>query len=167
MVAKNFRDEHALKGAFVSNQLVRLVDLIALQGDDLLREAEITIPSRAVGCTLYIGDNEEVSLADIAKAMDDSHQLTAQRVEGLIKLGLLERRNDPNDGRRKVLSLTKVGKVQYQRLLVRLGEIEKAFAGLYAEIGHDLPTILEDAMEALDRTPLLERIRRNAAHTDE
>ena len=88
MVAKNFRDEHALKGAFVSNQLVRLVDLIALQGDDLLREAEITIPSRAVGCTLYIGDNEEVSLADIAKAMDDSHQLTAQRVEGLIKLGL-------------------------------------------------------------------------------
>jgi hypothetical protein len=53
MTAMNFREKHALKGAFVSNKLLRLVDLIADQGDDLLREAEITIPSRAVGCTLF------------------------------------------------------------------------------------------------------------------
>ena len=167
MAVKNFRDEHALKGAFLSNKLLRLVDLIALQGDELLRDAEITIPSRAVACTLFIGDKGQVSLADIAEALDEPHQLSAQRVEGLIQLGLLERRDDPNDRRRKVLSLTRRGKAQYQLLLVRLAEIEQAFIDLYTEIKADLPTILENAIGALQRTPLLERIRKNAVDARE
>ncbi|MFC2950659.1 MarR family winged helix-turn-helix transcriptional regulator [Marinicaulis aureus] len=146
----------------MSNKLLRLVDLIALQGDELLRDAQITIPSRAVACTLFIGDKGQVSLADIAEALDEPHQLSAQRVESLIQLGLLERRNDPNDGRRKVLSLTKKGKIQYRLLLVRLEEIERAFTDLYAEINHDLPAILESAIDALHRNPLLERIRKGA-----
>lgn len=165
MTAMNFRDEHALKGAFVSNKLLRLVDLIADQGDDLLREAGITIPSRAVGCTLFIGDKGQVSLTDVAKALDEPHQLSAQRVESLIQLGLLERRDDPKDRRRKVLRLTKNGKVQYQRLRVRLAEIEQAFTDLYAEIDHDLSAILDRAIDALYRTPLLERIRKQATQT--
>lgn len=167
MTPKNFRDEHALKGAFVSNKLLRLVDLIADQGDDLLREAQITIPARAVACTLFIGDNGQVSLADIAKALDEPHQLSAQRVEGLIELGLLERRDDPKDRRRKVLRLTKDGKTQYQRLLVRLAEIEQALADLYAEIDHDLSAILDSAIDALNRTPLLDRIRKRAKTADQ
>ena len=162
VVAKNFRDEHALKGAFVSNKLLRLVDLIALQGDDLLRDAEITLPSRAVAYTLFIGDKGQASLADIAKALDEPHQLSAQRVEGLIQLGLLERKDDPKDRRRKALSLTRKGKRQYQLLLVRLEEIEQALSDLYTEIGYDLPEILEAAIDALGRTPLLDRIRENA-----
>lgn len=166
MKATNFRDEHALKGAFVSNKLLRLVDLIADQGDDLLREAEITVPARAVACTLFIGEKDQVSLADIAKALDEPHQLSAQRVEGLIRLGLLERRDDPKDRRRKVLRLTKNGKVQYQRLRVRLAEIEQAFNDLYAEIDHDLSAILDGAIDALRRTPLLERIRKHATKAE-
>jgi len=158
MTAPNFRDDHALKGAFVSNKLLRLVDLIATQGDDLLQEAGITIPSRAVGCALFIGDTGEASLADVAKALGEAHQLSAQRVEGLIALGLLERKDDPNDGRRKVLRLTKTGRSQYRRLLKRLAEIERAFIDLYAEIDYDLSAILDRAMEALHDTPLLERI---------
>lgn len=167
MVARNFRDEHALKGAFVSNKLLRLVELIALQGEDLLRDAEITIPSRAVACTLFVGDKGQVSLADIAKALNEPHQLTAQRVEGLIQLGLLERKDDPDDRRRKALSLTRKGKAQHQRLLVRLTEIEQALSDLYAEIKCDLPAVLESAMDALHRTPLLDRIRKRAGNTDD
>lgn len=166
MTTMNFRDEHALKGAFISNKLLRLVDLIADQGDDLLRDAEITVPARAVACTLFIGEKGQVSLADIAKALDEPHQLSAQRVEGLIQLGLLERKNDPNDRRRKVLRLTKSGKAQYQRLVVRLAEIEQAFNDLYAEIDHDLSAILDSAIDALRRTPLLERIRKHATKAD-
>ena len=158
MLAKNFRDEHALKGAFLSNLLLRLVDLIASQGDDLLREAEITVPARAVACVLFIGDQDEASLADIAKALDESHQLAAHRVEGLIELGLIERRDDPRDRRRKILSLTPKGRGQYKRLRARLTEIEAAFSGLYEELGIQIPTIIEDAIEALHRTPLLDRI---------
>ncbi|WP_370336635.1 winged helix DNA-binding protein [Parvularcula marina] len=146
----------------MSNKLIRLVDLIALQGGELLREAEITIPARAVACTLFVGDNEQVSLADIAKALDEAHQLTAHRVDNLIQLGLMESGADPNDRRRKILSLTRKGKAQYQLLLARLSQIEQAFTDLYTEIGYDLPSILEDAIAALDRTPLPERIHKIA-----
>ncbi|MCA8901005.1 MAG: winged helix DNA-binding protein [Hyphomonas sp.] len=165
MTEKNFRDEHALKGAFLSNKLLRLVDLIALQGEDLLRDVGITIPSRAVACALFVGDRGRASLADIAKALDEPHQLSAQRVEGLVQLGLLERKDDPEDGRRKVLSLTRKGRAQYRLLLARLAEIEKAFDDLYAEIGIDLPAVLEAAMDALRRTPLLARIHKTGLRT--
>lgn len=159
MVATNFRDEHALKGAFLSNKLLRLVDLIGLQGNELLQDAGITLPSNAVALILYVGDQKQASLAEIARALDESHQLTAHRVDPLIQSGLLERRDDPNDRRRKALSLTRKGKAQYQLLLERLKEIEQALAGLYAEIGHDIPTILEAAITALTRSSLLERVR--------
>lgn len=159
MSERNFRDQHALSGAFLSNKLLRLVELIGQQGNELLGEAEIIIPSNAVACLLFIGDKGQASLVEVAAALHEAHQLTSQRVEALLELGLLERQDDPNDRRRKTLSLTRRGKDQYQRLLARLSEIEKAFASLYGEIGHDLPTILETAMDALRRKPLLDRIR--------
>lgn len=159
MVARNFRDQHALSGAFLSNKLLRLVDLIGQQGNELLGEAEIAIPSNAVACALFIGDKGQASLAEIAKALDEAHQLTSQRVEALIELGLLERTDDPKDRRRKALSLTPAGAAQYQRLLERLADIEQAFAGLYAEIGLAVPAILETAIEALRAKPLADRIR--------
>jgi DNA-binding MarR family transcriptional regulator len=161
----HFTETHALKGAFVANQLSALVDLIALQGDSLLDDAGITIPSRAVSCVLLVGDQGQVSAADIAKALQQPHQLATQRVEALIKLGLLKRIDDPEDGRRKILALTARGKDQYARLNVRLAEVEQAFLGLFAEIDCDLPVALERALEALRSTPLLQRIQGNAAST--
>lgn len=166
MAGKNYRDAHVLKGAFLSNGLLRLVDLIALQGDDLLGDADIIIPSRAVACTLFIGDTDRVSVADIAKALDEPHQLTTQRTDVLSELGLLKRIDDPDDSRRKLLMLTRKGKDQYRRLIIRLAEIEQAFLGLYAEIECDLPIVLARAIEALDRTPMLKRIQMNDKKVD-
>jgi DNA-binding MarR family transcriptional regulator len=163
MQTRHFTDTHALKGAFVANRLGALVDLIALQGDSLLQDAGITIPSRAVSCVLLVGDQGQVSAADIAKALQQPHQLATQRVEALIKLGLLKRIDDPEDGRRKILTLTAKGKDQYARLNVRLAEAEQAFLGLFAEIDCDLPAIVERALQSLHSTPLLQRIQRNAA----
>lgn len=165
MTVQNFRDQHVLKGAFLSNTLLRVVDLIALQGDDLLHDAGIIIPSRTVSYVLFIGDQGHASAADIAKRLDEPHQLTAQRIEVLIGLGLLERTSDPDDRRRKILALTRRGKNQYRRLTTRLAEIEQAFLGLYAEIECDLPAVLELALEALHRAPMLERIQANTKNT--
>lgn len=162
MQIRHFTDTHALKGAFVANRLSALVDLIALQGDSLLQDAGVSIPARAVSCVLLVGDQGQVSAADIAKALQQPHQLATQRVEALIKLGLLKRIEDRNDGRRKILALTAKGNDQYTRLNVRLAEVEQAFLGLFAEIDCDLPAVLERTLQALRSTPLLERIHGNA-----
>jgi DNA-binding MarR family transcriptional regulator len=162
MQMRHFTETHALKGAFVANRLSALVELIALQGDSLLQDAGISMPSRAVSCVLLVGDQGQVSAADIAKALQQPHQLATQRVEALIKLGLLKRIDDRKDARRKILTLTAKGKDEYARLNVRLAEAEKAFLGLFAEIDCDLPAVIERALEALRSTPLLERIHGNA-----
>ncbi|HMM68396.1 MAG TPA: winged helix DNA-binding protein [Dokdonella sp.] len=162
MQKRHFTETHALKGAFVANRLTALVDLIALQGDSLLQDAGVSIPSRAVSCVLLVGDQGQASAADIAKALDQPHQLATQRIEALIQLGLLKRMEDPGDGRRKILALTAKGKDQYARLNGRLAEAEQAFLGLFAEIGCDLPAVLERTLQALRSTPLLQRIQANA-----
>ena len=161
MKKPSFTGTHVLKGAFVANPLGKLIDMIARQGDDLLADAGIIIPSRAVSCILLVGDRQQVSAADIAAALEQPHQLATQRIEVLIKLGVLERSVDPADRRRKTLSLTPKGEDQYHRLYRRLGEVEQAFAGLFKEIDNDLTVMVGRAMEALERTPLLARIQAN------
>jgi len=154
----NFLDAHNLNGAFLSTKLLGLVDVIAEQGNELLQQTGIIIPSRTVSCVLLVGDKGGVSAADIAKALHQPHQLATQRIEALIHLGLLERSSDPNDGRRKILVLTKNGKNQYKRLNLRLKEVEHAFLGLFKEIDCDLADAAEKALCALTTKSMLDRI---------
>lgn len=159
MPITNFVDTHPLRGAFVANQLERLVDMIVLQGHALLEDAGLVFPSRAVSAVLLIGEYGTLSAADIASALAQPHQLVTQRIELLIDLGVVERVTDPTDGRRKLIELTRFGRDQLVRLQARLAESERAFAALFAEINCDLPSIADHAMEALERAPLLNRIQ--------
>lgn len=159
MSVTNFVDTHPLRGAFVANQLERLVDLIVLQGLTLLEDAGLVFPSRAVSAVLLIGEHGTLSAADIASALAQPHQLVTQRIELLIGLGVVERVTDPTDGRRKLIELTSFGRDQLKRLQARLVESEQAFSALFAEIQCDLPSIAKRAMDALERAPLLNRIQ--------
>lgn len=153
-----FLDAHPLRGAFVANCFVQLADLISAQGEDMLREAGLDVPSRAVSILLMVGEHGEISAADIAGLLQQPHQLVTQRADLLVDLGLIARRNDPGDGRRKILVLTDRGADQFRRLTVRLAEVAEVFAALFAEIDCDLAAMARRAIAALNRSPILERI---------
>ncbi len=155
----SYVDAHPLTGAFVANKLDRLSDLIAGQGEYLLRDAGIDIPSRAVSLALLIGEQGQLSVADIASLLGQPHQLVTQRADVLTDLGLIERTGDPGDGRRKILVLTAKGEDQFAKLQIRLSEAADAFAGLFDEIQCDLSALVTKAMEALDRASVLDRIK--------
>jgi DNA-binding MarR family transcriptional regulator len=161
----SFVDDHALRNAFVGNQLERLVELIVMQGDELLEEAEIDLPSRAASMVLLIGERGEISAADAAKALGLQHQIVTHRIEQLIELRILKRFNDPKDGRRKLLSLTAKGVEQLRRLRARLVLASAAFSALFAEVGVDLPAGVMKISRALKRATLLERIRQPGARS--
>lgn len=154
----NFVDTHSWREAFVANLLDRLVGQIVEQGEDLLADAGIVFPSRAVSSVLLIGERGAISTADIAKALSQPHQLVTQRIDLLIKLEVIERTDDPEDGRRKLLKLSSIGLDQYDRLRRRLTEASEAFASLFVEIECDLSAIAMRAMSALDRRSILERV---------
>ncbi len=64
MPTENYLQTHALQGAFFANQLDQLAELIVGQGELLLQDAGIQIPSRAVSAALLIGERGSISVAD-------------------------------------------------------------------------------------------------------
>jgi len=151
-------DSHARHGAFLANQLYRLADLIAKQGDDLLMGAGLSLPSRAVSSVLLIGERGQKSAADIAKELDQPHQLVTQRIEILIELGLVGRIDDPSDGRRKILELTRKGKKELRLVETCLRDAEEVFLNLYQEIECDLSNVTLSALKVLSSKSILDRI---------
>jgi len=159
MTTETYIDAHPLRGAFIANQLDQLAELIADQGEALLRDAGIEFPSRAVSAVLLIGERGKISAAEIADTLRQPHQLTTQRIELLIEAGVLDRLDDPQDGRRKILQLTDKGQKQFKQLKTRLAEADRAFAALYKEIRCDLSRKTQQAIEALSQSSILERVK--------
>ncbi|KCZ93856.1 MarR family winged helix-turn-helix transcriptional regulator [Hyphomonas johnsonii] len=157
----NFIDGHELRSAFIAYQLERLSELIVAQGNDMLDAAGITFPSRAVSTVLYIGEHQPTSTADIARALGQPHQVASQRVDILIRLGIIERVDDPDDGRRKLLRLTRQGSEQFKALTARLAKAGQAFEALFDEIGCDLSAAIQRAADSLLSVPLLSRMKDN------
>ena len=164
MKLQSFVDKHALHNAFLGAQIIRLLDIMEVQGDDLYAQAGLSFPPRASSTILLISESDGVTTADIARELCQPHQLATQRVETLIKSGLLKRKADPADARRKNLILTKKGKEEAARLRKTLREAQRMFENLYEEIGADLSEIVLSAISALTETSINERIaaaRRN------
>lgn len=154
-----FPDTHPLKRAFVANLLVRVADQISDQGEILLQGAGLTLPARTVSTVLLISERQKMSAADIAEALGQPHQLATQRIDLLIKSGLIQRSADPDDGRRKVLSLTEKGAAEVERLQLALARADAVVAGLFDEIGADLCALLERTSAALSKATIAERAK--------
>jgi len=153
-----FIDKHSLRDAFLGNLLERLVELIVHQGNAMLAATGVSFPSRAVSTILLIAERTMISAADIAKELGQPHQLVTQRIELLLKLGIIQRKEDPNDRRRKVLLLSKKGHAEFKLLQQSLSEANNALAELQQDIGTDLTSAAHAAISALKQRPILDRI---------
>jgi DNA-binding MarR family transcriptional regulator len=158
MAQASFVDTHDRRDAFVANMLDRLVGRIVEQGDELLRHAGVVIPSRSSSILLLLGEARNLSAADLARLLDQPHQLVTQRTDLLIALGVVARVDDRRDARRKVLRLTAKGRRELGKLNAVLVDAQEAISALYREIGCDLFDAAARAMDALDRAPLQQRI---------
>ncbi|UTW54005.1 MarR family transcriptional regulator [Kordiimonas sp. SCSIO 12610] len=159
MQKNTYIDGHPLQAAFVANIWERFVELVVMQGEDILSDVDIEFPSRAVSSILLIGDNEKLTVADIAKTLNQPHQLVTQRIDLLLDLNVVERVPDPVDKRRKIIQLTPKGHEQYKALKARLIEAEAAFLELFDELGCDLSKLAVRAIDLLQNRPLLSRIQ--------
>jgi DNA-binding MarR family transcriptional regulator len=158
MKTSAYIDGHPLRAAFVANILDRLVELIVTQGEHILADVDIEFPSRAVSSVLLIGENSSLTAADLAKTLNQPHQLITQRIDLLLNLDIIKRVNDPSDKRRKTLQLTPKGVQQHDALKMRLIEAEQAFNDLFEELECDLSALAVKAINALQKKTILDRI---------
>jgi DNA-binding MarR family transcriptional regulator len=142
---------------FLGREAETLSSLIAEQVEAVFQRLGIVIPVKSCSLLSALAESEPASAADLARALDHSHQLVLQKIPALIKLGLIHRRRDPEDARRRVFRLTEEGVAQLARLQRLEPALEQAYLELYQELGVDLREALSRAAGGLRQRSLLER----------
>ncbi len=154
---KKFIDSENTEKAFLGKCAQDLLFLTSHQVVDVYLQRGILIPVEVSSTLLYLHKNKNVALANLATALNLAHQLIAQRVTKLIKLGLIKKVIDKNDLRRTNLILTQSGVNQATLLDKCMDDMALVYTELYKEIGCDLPQYLTSAINSLKQKTISER----------
>ena len=88
-----------LNRTFLGRLSEQLSELIEQQSAEVFKRAGIIIPVKSSSLMGAIGTLGPISVADLVRALDRSHQLIQQKMPKLLALGLVSRRPDPADQR--------------------------------------------------------------------
>lgn len=99
----------------------------------------------------------------LARSIGVSQPAVTQTIAEMSKLGLV-RTERGVDGRERTTTLTQRGAEMAERLKLVWGAISEAARGLDCELPQPLSKILSLSLEALDRDPFMDRIRRNVSN---
>jgi DNA-binding MarR family transcriptional regulator len=142
--------------AFFGLVASRITDRILSGGSALFAQRGITIPGRSMSSLLLLADKPR-SVTEIATALKVTHAASIKNTRSLIEAGMIERRDDPEDARRKPLYLTANGEAEVKRVEAFMVESVAVYEQLFAEIGIDLHDGLLRMEKALDRVDFGER----------
>lgn len=130
-----------LDRTFLGRLSEQLSELIEQQSAEVFKRAGIVIPVKSSSLLSTIATLGPVSVADLVRALDRSHQLIQQKMPKLLALDLVSRRPDPNDQRVNLIEITDRGREQLAMLDRLTPEFERAYAEMEEEAGPVFDTI--------------------------
>ena len=146
--------------SFIGKHADDLGTLISVQIKPIYDSLGLVVPVKS--CSIihclemaHSGETQGVSLADLSKSLNQSHQLVKQKLPRLLKLGLIAVKKDANDKRRLLYSLTSSG--HKQAALLNENSLDKVYENLSNEINTDLNKMLVAAIDGLKNKDLLTR----------
>ncbi len=143
---------------FIGLQLYQLLSVINAQGNRILENVELGIPSRIASSLMLFKMNGPLSVTQLGSMLNMSHQLMAHRIKALKDLELITEVADPKDKRRTLYRLTEKGEAISINLEEVIQKASSAYEDLYEEIGVNVYEALIKARKALLKKPLSERI---------
>lgn len=146
-----------LNRTFLGRLSEQLSELIEQQSAEVFQRAGIVIPVKSSSLLGAIATLGPVSVADLVRALDRSHQLIQQKMPKLVALGLVSRRPDPNDQRVILIEITDRGREQ----LALLDGLDPEFERAYAEMEEDAGPVFDGikrAIISLKSRPLIDRM---------
>ena len=146
-----------LNRTFLGRLSEQLSELIEQQSAEVFKRAGIVIPVKSSSLLGAIAAFGPVSVADLVRALDRSHQLIQQKIPKLLTLGLVSRRPDPDDQRVNLIEITDRGRQQ----LALLDRLDPEFDRAYAEMEADAGPVFDGinrAISSLKSRPLIDRI---------
>lgn len=146
-----------LDRTFLGRLSEQLSELIEQQSAEVFKRAGIVIPVKSSSLLGAIATLGPVSVADLVRALDRSHQLIQQKIPKLLALDLVSRRPDPNDLRINLIEITDRGCEQLALLDRLTPEFERAYAEMEQEAGPVFDTVAR-AIRSLKARSLNDRI---------
>ena len=147
-----------LSRTFLGRLSEQLSELIEQQSAEVFKRAGLIIPVKSSSLLGAIATLGPVSVSDLVRALNRSHQLIQQKMPKLVTLGLVTRRPAPDDQRIILIEITDRGREQ----LALLAGLAQAFDHAYAEMEEDAGPVfdaLNGAIKALKSRPLIDRIK--------
>jgi|CXWL01.1.fsa_nt_gi DNA-binding MarR family transcriptional regulator len=145
-------------GAAIGARLRRLSERLDRDADRIYADLDIVFEQRWYGVLNQLTLLGPLSVGDLAEALGITHAAVSQTRAALAAQGLVLSSDDPNDARRRVLSLSAAGR----RLVTRLTPIWNALNEAARELDREAGRVV-DALErlerALDRASLPDRVR--------
>ena len=160
----NTRSETALDDyapAFLGMIMSRLVDEIVAAGSATARALSIDLPPRSMSIITLLAERER-TVTEIAAAVGQTHAAVIKNMKPLAERGLVARKDDASDGRRKPYALTPHGREIARTLDTLLRAGAAAFRELFEETGIDLYDAILRTDEALKRQSMEQRMIANA-----
>lgn len=146
-----------LNRTFLGRLSEQLSELIEQQSAEVFKRAGLVIPVKSSSLLGAIATLGPVSVAELGRQLDRSHQLIQQKVPKLVKLGLVTRQPDPEDQRVTLIEITDKGREQ----LALLDGLDGAFTRAYAEMEADAGPVFDGisrAISSLKSRPLIDRM---------
>lgn len=146
-----------LDRTFLGRLSEQLSELIEQQSAEVFKRAGVVIPVKSCSLLGAIATRGPVSIADLVRVLDRSHQLIQQKMPKLLTLELVSRRPDPDDQRVVLIEITAKGREQ----LALLDGLDPAFARAYAEMEQEAGPVfdsIERAIGVLRSRPLIDRM---------
>lgn len=138
-----------------------LSDLVIEQGKEVFRQRGLRTNPQCASVVLALAQFGPTTLANLGRMLGQPHQIIAQRIKLLEPHGLVTRKPDRNDARRKLLSLSAKGRKEALSIAEIISEAELVFARIYEEIGINTSEALMKTIAAFEATPMAERLKTN------
>jgi DNA-binding MarR family transcriptional regulator len=150
------RHADSLGGAAIGAHLRRLSDRIDRDANRVYVQLGIAFEQRWMGMLDLLDRSGPMSVKDIAADLRISHPSVSQTRASLLAAGLVVEREDPKDGRRRILRLSARGLALVEKLRPVWCALEETGRTLNREAG-DLVAALARLEDALDRASIAAR----------
>jgi len=144
------------RSAFLASMANRLYEQISNQAQEIFKRNNLITPITDVSLMLFVNFNGPSSIADIARALDFSHQRVALRINALENLKLLSRKIDKKDQRCKLIAMTALAKKEMIFIEKMYTQTANKTDAMFEHIGINLMDKIQEAIEFLEKEPLAE-----------
>lgn len=144
-----------LNQTFVGKAAEDLGQLIGEQIKPVYQSIGVIVPVKSCSIIHALEGVKHATLTELAKQLQQSHQLVKQKIPKLLDLKLIVVAQDPSDKRRQQYRLTDLGRKQAQ--LLQEHSMQAVYQSLSDEINADIFQVLNAAISGLKAKDLLSR----------